>query len=62
VITIPGRLVHDGPNAQKQRTHQSCRPTVQQVVFDATATHERDGPAAWLADFHGKLQADAYAG
>jgi transposase/uncharacterized coiled-coil protein SlyX len=37
-------------------------PLGQQVVFDATATHERDGPAAWLADFRGKLQADAYAG
>jgi transposase len=37
-------------------------PLGQQVVFDATATHERDGPAAWLADFRGSLQADAYAG
>ncbi|MBI4266657.1 MAG: IS66 family transposase [Acidobacteria bacterium] len=37
-------------------------PLGQQVAFDATATHERDGPAAWLADFRGKLQADAYAG
>lgn len=37
-------------------------PLGQQVTFDATATHERDGPAAWLADFRGKLQADAYAG
>jgi transposase len=37
-------------------------PLGRQVVFDATATHERDGPAAWLADFRGKLQADAYAG
>ena len=37
-------------------------PLGQQVVFDATATHERDGPAAWLADFRGQLQADAYAG
>ena len=31
-------------------------------VFDATRTHERDGPAAFLADFRGKLQADAYTG
>jgi transposase len=37
-------------------------PLGRQVVFDATATHERDGPAAWLADFRGKLQADAYPG
>jgi transposase len=37
-------------------------PLTTQVVFDATRTHERDGPAAWLADFRGKLQADAYSG
>jgi hypothetical protein len=32
------------------------------VVFDATPTHERDGPDRFLADFRGKLQADAYRG
>ena len=37
-------------------------PLGQQVVFDATATHERDGPEAFLAPFAGALQADAYAG
>jgi transposase len=37
-------------------------PSTNQVVFDATPTHERDGPAAFLADFHGALQADAYSG
>jgi hypothetical protein len=37
-------------------------PVTNQVVFDATTTHERDGPAAFLADFRGKLQADAYSG
>jgi transposase len=37
-------------------------PLTRQVVFDATRTHERDGPAAFLADFRGKLQADAYIG
>lgn len=37
-------------------------PLGRQVVFDATQTHERDGPAAFLADFHGSLQADAYSG
>jgi hypothetical protein len=31
-------------------------------VFDATATHERDGPDAFLASFRGALQADAYVG
>jgi transposase len=30
------------------------------VVFDYTPTHARDGPAAFLKDFRGYLQADAY--
>jgi transposase len=37
-------------------------PIGRQVVFDATRTHERDGPDRFLADFHGTLQADAYRG
>jgi transposase len=37
-------------------------PLARQVVFDATPTHDRDGPATFLAPFVGKLQADAYAG
>jgi transposase len=32
------------------------------VVFDYTTTHARDGPAAFLKDFLGFLQADAYGG
>jgi len=32
------------------------------VVFDYTSTHARDGPAAFLHDFRGYLQADAYGG
>jgi len=32
------------------------------VVFDYTTTHARDGPAAFLKDFQGFLQADAYGG
>ena len=32
------------------------------VVFDYTPTHVRDGPAAFLKDFKGFLQADAYGG
>jgi hypothetical protein len=32
------------------------------VVFDYTATHARDGPAEFLKDFRGYLQADAYGG
>jgi transposase len=31
------------------------------VVFDYTPTHARDGPAAFLTDFRGYLQADAYS-
>jgi transposase len=37
-------------------------PLGRQVVFDATATHERDGPERFLAEFQGALQADAYTG
>lgn len=37
-------------------------PIGRQVVYDATPTHERDGPDRFLADFRGKLQADAYRG
>jgi transposase len=37
-------------------------PIGRQVVFDATPTHERDGPERFLGDFRGKLQADAYRG
>jgi transposase len=32
------------------------------VVFDYTPTHARDGPAQFLKDFQGFLQADAYGG
>jgi transposase len=32
------------------------------IVFDYTPTHARDGPAAFLEDFAGFLQADAYGG
>jgi transposase len=32
------------------------------VVFDYTVTHVRDGPATFLKDFQGFLQADAYGG
>lgn len=37
-------------------------PLVRQVVFEATATHERAGPEAFLSSFRGYLQADAYKG
>jgi transposase len=31
-------------------------------VFDFTLNHKRDGPQAFLRDFHGYLQADAFSG
>jgi transposase len=37
-------------------------PLGRQVVFDATPTHERAGPEAFLRGFRGWLQADAYTG
>ena len=37
-------------------------PIGRQVVFDATPTHERDGPERFLDPFRGKLHADAYRG
>jgi len=32
------------------------------IVYDYTPTRSKDGPLAWLGDFKGYLQADAYAG
>lgn len=57
-VTVLG----DQGGSFKGRLWTYLDPLGQQVVFDATATHERDGPAAWLTDFRGKLQADAYKG
>ncbi|MBV9169872.1 MAG: IS66 family transposase [Chloroflexi bacterium] len=57
-ITILG----DDGGSSKGRLWTYLDPLGQQVAFDATPTHERDGPAAFLALFSGKLQADAYAG
>jgi transposase len=37
-------------------------PLSSQVIFEATRTHERDGPAKFLEGFQGFLQADAYKG
>jgi hypothetical protein len=48
--------------SRKGRIWTYLDPLVPQVVFDATPTHERDGPTAFLAAFAGDLQADAYTG
>ena len=55
-------LLDDRRGSFKGRIWTYLDPLTNQVVFDATTTHERDGPAAFLAEFRGKLQADAYAG
>lgn len=47
---------------RKGRLWTYLDPLARQVVFDATPTHERDGPARFLAAFAGDLQADAYTG
>lgn len=57
-ITVRG----DDGGSFKGRIWTYLDPLTRQVMFDATTTHERDGPAAFLADFRGKLQADAYSG
>lgn len=48
--------------SRKGRIWTYLNPLAPQVVFDATPTHERDGPEAFLAGFIGDLQADAYTG
>jgi hypothetical protein len=48
--------------SRKGRIWTYLDPLVPQVVFDATRTHERDGPEAFLTAFGGDLQADAYTG
>src|SRR5262249_53677979 len=47
---------------RKGRLWTYLDPLTRQVVFDATPTHERDGPETFLAAFAGDLQADAYTG
>jgi transposase len=55
-------VLDDRGGSFKGRIWTYLDPLTHQVVFDATTTHERDGPAAFLAAFRGKLQADAYSG
>ena len=52
----------DETGSRKGRIWTYLDPLVPQVVFDATPTHERDGPERFLAVFAGDLQADAYTG
>jgi transposase len=55
-------VLDDRGGSFKGRVWTYLDPLTHQVVFDATTTHERDGPAAFLAQFRGALQADAYSG
>lgn len=58
----PPVTILEETGSRKGRIWTSLDPLLPQVVFDATPTHERDGPAAFLATFAGDLQADAYTG
>ena len=58
----PVTILEPSGGSRKGRLWTYLDPIGRQVVFDATPTHERDGPEAFLAAFAGDLQADAYAG
>jgi transposase len=58
----PVTVLDRGGGSFKGRLWTYLDPLTRQVVFDATATHERAGPEAFLATFTGYLQADAYTG
>jgi transposase len=50
-------ILDDAVGSRKGRLWTYLDPLARQVVFDATETHERDGPEAFLAHFTGDLQA-----
>jgi len=58
----PVTILDDQLGSRKGRLWTYLDPLARQVVFDATETHERDGPEAFLTSFTGDLQADAYTG
>jgi transposase len=58
----PVTILEASGGSRKGRLWTYLDPIGRQVVFDATPTHERDGPEAFLASFAGDLQADAYTG
>jgi transposase len=58
----PVTILEPSGGSRKGRLWTYLDPIGRQVVFDATPTHERDGPEAFLAAFAGDLQADAYTG
>jgi transposase len=58
----PVTILDERQGSIKGRVWTYLDPLGRQVVFDATATHERAGPEAFLRGFAGDLQADAYTG
>jgi transposase len=58
----PVTILESSGGSRKGRLWTYLDPIGQQVVFDATPTHERDGPTVFLTSFVGALQADAYTG
>jgi transposase len=58
----PVTILEPSGGSRKGRLWTYLDPISRQVVFDATPTHERDGPETFLAAFAGDLQADAYTG
>jgi len=58
----PVTILESSGGSRKGRLWTYLDPIGRQVVFDATPTHERDGPETFLAAFAGDLQADAYTG
>ncbi len=58
----PVTILEPSGGSRKGRLWTYLDPIARQVVFDATPTHERDGPETFLAPFAGDLQADAYTG
>lgn len=58
----PVTILDERHGSIKGRVWTYLDPIGRQVVFDATATHERAGPEAFLATFTGDLHADAYTG
>lgn len=58
----PVTILEPSGGSRKGRLWTYLDPISRQVVFDATPTHERDGPETFLASFAGDLQADAYTG
>jgi len=58
----PVTILEPSGGSRKGRLWTYLDPIGRRVVFDATQTHERDGPEAFLATFAGDLQADAYTG